>query len=94
MEMSEISCNGSMAGIPIISSSILFIMFQEKVMQKALTPQRQSENDFIADDAVEEAEETDMPRSSVSIAGQPLCNLRFACHTESIKQTNKYDNRS
>ena len=34
--------------------------------------------DEIVDDAVEEADETDTPLSSVSIGGRPLCNLRFA----------------
>ena len=37
-----------------------------------------SENDCLADDAVEEAEETDIPLSSVCIGGRPLCNLQFA----------------
>ena len=38
----------------------------------------QSSPDSFADDAVEEAEETDTPPSSLSIGGRPLCNLRFA----------------
>ena len=37
-----------------------------------------SENDCFAGGAVEEAEESDYPLSSVSIGGHPLCNLRFA----------------
>ena len=45
---------------------------------KPLTPQHPPENDFRAGDAVEDAEETDIPLSSVSIGGRPLCNLRFA----------------
>ena len=47
-------------------------------MQKALTPQRPSENDCLVSDAVEDAEECNIPLSSVSIGGQPLCNLQFA----------------
>ena len=47
-------------------------------MQKALTPVNSSENDCLADDAVEEAEETDTTLSSVSIGGRPLRNLPFA----------------
>ena len=47
-------------------------------MHKALTPQHQSEKDRFAGDTVEDAEETDIPLSSVSIGGRPLCNLRFA----------------
>ena len=47
-------------------------------MQKALTPMHSSVNDCFADDAVEEAEETDTPLPSLSIGGQPLCNLQFA----------------
>ena len=43
-------------------------------MQKALIPPYLSENDCFADDA----EETDIPLSSVSIGGRPLCNLQFA----------------
>ena len=46
-------------------------------MQKASTPQHLSENDCFADDAVEDAEETDIPLSSVFIRGRPLCNLQF-----------------
>ena len=46
-------------------------------MQKALTPVNSSVNDCFADDAVEKAEETDTPLSSVSIGGRPLCNLRL-----------------
>ena len=37
-----------------------------------------SENDCFADYAVEEAEATDTPLSSVCIGGRPLCNLLFA----------------
>ena len=47
-------------------------------MQRALTPVNQSNNDRFADDAVDEAEETDTPLSSVSIGGHPHCNLGFA----------------
>ena len=47
-------------------------------MQKTLTPVNSSENDCSEDDAVEEAEETDIPLSSVSIGGRSLCHLRFA----------------
>jgi hypothetical protein len=36
-------------------------------MQKALTPMHSLMNDSFADDAVEEAEETDTPLSSVSL---------------------------
>ena len=46
-------------------------------MQKGLTPVNSSEKDCCADDAVEEAEETGIPMSSVSIGVRPLCNLRF-----------------
>ena len=47
-------------------------------MQKALTPQHPPENDCFARDAVEDAEEIDIPLLSVSIGGRPICNLRFA----------------
>ena len=47
-------------------------------MQKDLKHVNSSENDCFADDAVEEAEETDTPLSSVTIGGRSLCNLRFA----------------
>ena len=47
-------------------------------MQKALTPVNSSVNDCLADDAVEEADETDTPLSSVSVGVRPLCNLLFA----------------
>ena len=47
-------------------------------MQKALTHQHPSKNDYFADDAAEDAEENGIPLSSVSIGGQPLCKLRFA----------------
>ena len=49
-------------------------------MQKALKTVSSSENDCfaVADDAVEEAEETGTPRSSVSIGERPLCSLRCA----------------
>ena len=45
-------------------------------MQKALTPVNWSDNDCFVQ--VQEAEETDTPRPSVSTGGRPLCNLRFA----------------
>ena len=57
---------------------LLFIIFLEKIMQKALTPQHPLENNCFTGDAVEDAEETKSPLSSVSIGGQPLCNLQFA----------------
>ena len=47
-------------------------------MQKILTPVTSSDNDSFADDAAQEAEETDTLLSSVFIGGRPLCNLRFA----------------
>ena len=47
-------------------------------MQKALTPQHPSENDCLADDAVENADEIDTPLSSMPIEEQPLFDLRFA----------------
>ena len=47
-------------------------------MQKALTPVSSPENDCFADDAIEEADESDTPLSSVPNGGRPLCNLRFA----------------
>ena len=47
-------------------------------MQKALAIQHQAENHCFADDAVDDAEETDTLLSSVSIEGRPLCNMRFA----------------
>ena len=43
-------------------------------MQKALTPVNSLGNDCFADYAVEKAEESDTPLSSVSIGGRPLCN--------------------
>ena len=42
-------------------------------MQKRLTPQHPLENNCFAD-----AEEINTPVSSLSIGGQPLCNLRFS----------------
>ena len=59
-------------------SPVLFIIFPEKIMQKALTPLNSSENDCFADYAVEEADEIDTPLSLVSIGGRPLCNFQFA----------------
>ena len=66
-------------------------------MQKALTLQHPSRNDCFADDAVEDAEETDTPLSSVSIGGRPLCNLWFADDTnllggndEELQQLTEY----
>ena len=47
-------------------------------MQKALTLANSSEIDCLADDAVEDSEETDTQMSSMSTAGRPLCHLRFA----------------
>ena len=47
-------------------------------MQKTLTPQHPSKNGCFAYDAVEDAEETDTPLSSLSVGGRPLCNFRFA----------------
>ena len=46
-------------------------------MQIALTAQHPSENVCVAGDAVEYAEETDIPLSLVSIGGRLLCNLLF-----------------
>ena len=51
--------------------------FLEKIMQKALTPQHSSVNDCYAGYAVENPKEIEMPLSSVTIGGRPLCNLRF-----------------
>ena len=48
-----------------------------EIMQKAVTPQNPSQNDCFANDAEEDAKQTDIPVSSVSIGGQPLCYLRF-----------------
>ena len=48
-------------------------IFLEKMMQKALTPQHPSESDCCAGDAVEDAEETDIPLLLVSIGGRLLC---------------------
>ena len=47
-------------------------------MQKAVRSQHPSENDCFAGDAVEDAEETIIPLSSVPIGGRPLCNFRSA----------------
>ena len=63
-------------------------------MQKALPPVNSSENDCFADDAVEEAEETDTPLSSVSTGGRPLRNLRFADDTDLLGAVKKYCNNS
>ena len=41
--------------------STFYNIFLEKIMQKALMPVNSSENGCFADDAVEEAEETDTP---------------------------------
>ena len=48
-------------------SPVLFNIFREKIVQKALKPEHPSENDCFADVAVEDAEETDTQLSSVSI---------------------------
>ena len=42
------------------------------------SPRNSSVNDCFADDAVEQAEETDTSLSSVFIGGRPLWNLQFA----------------
>ena len=47
-------------------------------MRKTLTPLRQSGDDQFADNSDEDAEEVDTSLSSLSIGGQPLCNLGFA----------------
>ena len=47
-------------------------------MQKTFTPQHLSENDCFPGDVGEDGEETNIPLSSVSIGGRPLCNLQFA----------------
>ena len=47
----------------------------KRIIQKALTRQHPPENNCFA---VEDAEETDIPLSSVSIGGRLLCNLQFA----------------
>ena len=49
--------------------------------------QHPSENDYCADDAAEDAEETDTPLSSVTIGGRPLWNLRFANDTDLLGGT-------
>ena len=54
---------------------ILFNIFLEKIMQKALIQVNSSENDCFVDDTVEDSEETNTPLSSVSIGGRPLCNF-------------------
>ena len=46
-------------------------------MQRAVTPQRPSENDCFADNAIEYAEEIDTLLSSASIYGRPFCNLHL-----------------
>ena len=51
-------------------------------MRKAFTPHHKLENDCFADDVVEDAEETDIPLSSVYIGGRPLCNLWEADDTD------------
>ena len=56
-------------------------------MQKGLTPVHSSENDCFADDSVEEAKETDIPLSSVSIGGRPLCKLRFADYIDLLRSS-------
>ena len=45
---------GVRQGCPL--STVLFSVFLEKIMQKALTPQHPSENDCFAGDAREDAE--------------------------------------
>ena len=51
----------------------------ERVNPEYNTSQHPSENDCLAGVAVvKDAEESDIPLSSVSTRGRPLCNLRFA----------------
>ena len=61
----------------------------EKIMQKALTHVNSSENDCFADYAVEVAEETGTPLSSVSKGGRPRCSLRFANDIDLIGNNKK-----
>ena len=60
------------------SSQLLFNMLMEKIMQKVLTPRCPSgNNDCFGGDAVDDAERTDIPLSSMYIGGIPICFLRF-----------------
>ena len=59
----------------IISSTFNYIPGKDNA--EGFTPQYPSENHCFADDASEDAEESDIPLSSVSTGGRPLCNLRF-----------------
>ena len=63
-------------------------------MQKALTPKHPTENDCFAGDAIEDAEETDIPMSSVSIGGRPLCNLQLADDIDLQEAVKKNSNNS
>ena len=64
MEVSETSW-GVGQGCPL--SPVLLDIFPEKITHKAFTPQQLSENDCFAGDTVQDAEESDIPLSSVSI---------------------------
>ena len=65
----ERSGKATLRVIPNGLVSQYYLIYSWKRVQKASTTQYPSENDCFPGDAVEDAEETDTPLSSVSIAG-------------------------
>ena len=72
----------------------VFNIFVENIMQKTLTPLRQSVEDQFADNSEEDAQEVDTSLSSMITGGRPLCNLRLADDIDLLGAVKKNSNIS